>query len=139
MIRRLSHSTIYVLDQDESLAFYRDKFGFEVRTDMPMGEDGGPRWLTVSPRSQPDLEIVLMPIIAGPMSDEETVERMKTLVRSGAFGVGVLETDDLRADYKRLGDQGVEFISPPTEQFHGLEAIVRDNSGNWFSLTQRKG
>ena len=56
MITRLSHATIYVLDQDEALKFYRDKLGFEVRTDATM--DSGFRWLTVSPKTQPELEIV---------------------------------------------------------------------------------
>lgn len=138
MIQRQSHSTIYVLDQDEALAFYRDRLGFEVRTDMPMGETGGPRWLTLSPKGQPDLEIVLMPITPGPMWDAETVETMKGLVQKGTFGIGVFETDDIQGDYERLGRQGVEFVSPPEEKFYGTEAIVKDNSGNWFSLTQPK-
>jgi catechol 2,3-dioxygenase-like lactoylglutathione lyase family enzyme len=139
VIQRQSHSTIYVLDQEESLAFYRDALGFEVRTDMPMSEEeGGPRWVTLSPKGQPDLEIILMPITPGPVLDAESAEQMKSLVRSGAIGIGVFETDDVHGDYERLGRQGVEFVVPPEEKFYGIEAIVRDNSGNWFSLTQRK-
>ena len=138
MIQRQSHSTIYVIDQDEALEFYRDRLGFEVRADIPMNETGGPRWLTLSPKGQPDLEIVLMPIAAAPMLGPETAEKMRTLVEAGAFGVGVFRTDDLQGDHKRLSEQGVEFLSPPTERFYGTEAIVKDNSGNWFSLTQPK-
>ena len=136
MIQRQSHSTIYVIDQDEALEFYRDMLGFEVRTDLPMTDDL--RWVTVSPKGQPDLEIVLMQIAPGPALSEETAEEMKVLVRSGALGIGVFETDDVHGDYERLSKQGVEFFSPPEEQFYGIEALVRDNSGNWFSLTQRK-
>ena len=138
MIQRQSHSTIYVIDQDEALEFYRDTLGFEVRTDLPMTEEGSIRWLTLSPKGQPDLEIILAPITAGPMFDAETAEQMKRMVRSGAFGIGVFETDDIHGDHERLSKQGVEFVSPPKEQFYGTEAIVKDNSGNWFSLTQRK-
>jgi catechol 2,3-dioxygenase-like lactoylglutathione lyase family enzyme len=136
MIQRQSHSTIYVIDQKEALEFYRDTLGFEVRTDMPMTEDL--RWVTVSPKGQPDLEIILMQIAPGPAFGAETAEEMKALVGRGAFGIGVFETDDIHGDHERLSKQGVEFVSPPKEQFYGIEAIVRDNSGNWFSLTQRK-
>lgn len=138
MIQRQSHSTIYVIDQQESLEFYRDNLGFEVRTDMPMNEEGDLRWVTVSPKGQPDLEIVLAPVTPGPMFDTETAAEMRALVERGAFGVGVFETDDIHGDYERLGERGVEFLRPPTEQFYGTEAVVKDNSGNWFSLTQRK-
>lgn len=138
MIQRQSHSTVYVIDQQESLAFYRDTLGFEVRADMPMNDENTLRWVTVSPKGQPDLEIVLMPIVPGPVFDTETAEQMKKLVQNGKMGIGVFETDDVHGDHERLGKQGVEFVSPPREQFYGIEAIVKDNSGNWFSLTQPK-
>lgn len=139
VIKRQSHSTIYVTDQGEALEFYRDKLGFEVRTDLPMNDEGSVRWLTVSPKGQPDLEIVLMPITPGPVFDAEKAERMRDLVRGGGLGIGVFETDDIHGDHERLSRQGVEFVSPPKEQFYGTEAIVKDSSGNWFSLTQRNG
>ncbi|MGH3147347.1 MAG: VOC family protein [Rubrobacter sp.] len=138
MIQRQSHSTIYVIDQQESLEFYRDTLGFEVRTDLPMSDEGDLRWVTMSPKGQPDLEIILAPIAPGPMFDAGTVEEMQALVKGGALGIGVFETDDIQGDYERLGEQGVEFLSPPTERFYGTEAVVKDNSGNWFSLTQPK-
>lgn len=138
MIQRQSHSTIYVIDQEEALEFYRDTLGFEVRTDMPMTEEGGLRWLTLSPKGQPDLEIILMQIAAGPAFSAETAEELRSLVRKGALGIGVFETDDIHGDYERLSKRGVEFASPPKEQFYGIEAVVKDNSGNWFSLTQPK-
>lgn len=138
MIQRQSHSTIYVIDQEEALEFYRDALGFEVRTDMTMTGEAGLRWLTLSPKGQPDLEIILMQIAAGPAFSAETAEELRSLVRSGAIGIGVFETDDIHGDYERLSKRGVEFVSPPKEQFYGTEAIVKDNSGNWFSLTQPK-
>ncbi|HEV2094837.1 MAG TPA: VOC family protein [Rubrobacter sp.] len=138
MIKRQSHSTVYVIDQQEALEFCRDKLGFEVRTDLPMNDEGSVRWLTVSPKGQPDLEIVLMPVVPGPVFDAERAAQMKKLVQEGAVGIGVFETDDIRGDHERLSGLGVKFVSPPKEQFYGTEAIVKDNSGNWFSLTQRK-
>jgi catechol 2,3-dioxygenase-like lactoylglutathione lyase family enzyme len=138
MIQRQSHSTVYVIDQEEALDFYRDTLGFEVHTDMPMNENGDLRWVTLNPKGQPDLEIILAPITPGPMFDAETAEEMKALVRKGALGIGVFETDDIHGDYERLSKQGVTFVSPPHEQFYGIVAFVKDNSGNWFSLTQRQ-
>jgi uncharacterized glyoxalase superfamily protein PhnB len=137
VIQRQSHSTIYVIDQDEALTFYRDLLGFEVNTDMTM-DDSSFRWLTLSPKGQPDLELILAQVSSSPMFDDDTVEEMKALVTRGTFGIGVFETDDIHGDYERLSKQGVEFVSPPKEQFYGTEAVVKDNSGNWFSLTQPK-
>jgi catechol 2,3-dioxygenase-like lactoylglutathione lyase family enzyme len=136
MISRLSHTTIYVLDQEAALAFYTDKLGFEIRTDQSMGDF---RWLSVGPKGQPDLELVLFKIAPSPMMDEATTEQLKALVAKGAMGTGVFATDDCRATYEELRARGVEFLSPPEEQPYGTEAVFKDNSGNWFSLTQRPG
>ena len=135
MIERLSHATVYVLNQDDALAFYRDKLGFEVRTDFTM--DGGFRWLTVGPKTQPGFEIVLMLVQAGPMCDASTAATLRELVEKGTFGIGVFETSDCRATYAELTAKGVEFRGPPEERFYGIEAVGKDNSGNWFSMTQR--
>jgi catechol 2,3-dioxygenase-like lactoylglutathione lyase family enzyme len=134
MIERLNHTTVFVLNQDESLIFYRDKLGFEVRTDATMGN--GFRWLTVSPKAQPDLEIALMKIEEGPMCDAERAATLKKLVKDGAFCVGVFETSDCRATYNELTAKGVEFMGPPEEKFYGIETVGKDNSGNWFSMSQ---
>jgi catechol 2,3-dioxygenase-like lactoylglutathione lyase family enzyme len=134
MIERLNHTTVFVLDHDESLKFYRDKLGFEVRTDATM--DNGFRWVTVSPKAQPDLEIALMKIEEGPMCDAARAATLKTLVKEGAFCVGVFETSDCRATYEELKARGVEFMSPPEEKFYGIEAVGKDNSGNWFSMSE---
>ena len=136
MITRLSHATIYVLDQEEAKDFYVNKLGFEVKTDFTM--DNGFRWLTVSPQGQPDLEIVLMGIQPGFLFDQETAEQMRTLVKKGALGTGVFGTNDCQATYEELKAKGVEFTSPPEDKFYGIEAMMKDNSGNWFSLTQQK-
>ena len=135
MIQRLSHISIYVLDQDAAYDFYVNKLGLEVRTDAPMGN--GFRWLTVGPKGQPDLEIALMPTTPGPMMDQETSDQLRALVQKGALGAGVMETADIQKTYEELKTRGVEFSQPPTERFYGIEALFKDNSGNWFSLSQR--
>ena len=135
MISRLSHTTIWVLDQDEALDFYTQKLGFEVRTDASIDNF---RWLTVGPPDQPDHELILLEP-GPPMMDEEAAEQLKRLVAKGAVGPGAFETDDCQATYEQLSERGVNFLSEPTKRFYGIEATLRDNSGNWFSMTQRSG
>jgi len=135
MIQRLSHATIYVLDQDAAYDFYVNKLGLEVRTDAKMGN--GFRWLTVGPKGQPELEIALMPTTPSQMMDQETSDMLRTLIKKGTIGSGVLETADIQKTYEELKARGVEFTQAPTERFYGIEALFKDNSGNWFSLTQR--
>ena len=136
MITRLSHATIYVIDQDEALKFYRDKLCFEVRTDMTM--DNGFRWLTMAPKTQPDLQIILMAVKESPMFAADKVAMLRKLIESGAMGAGVLDTDNCQKTYEELKAKGVEFMGPPADRFYGIEALFKDNSGNWFSMTQRK-
>jgi catechol 2,3-dioxygenase-like lactoylglutathione lyase family enzyme len=75
MITKLTHTCIYVLNQDSAYDFYVNKLGFKVHTDAPMGE--GARWLTVTPPEQPELEITLFLVAEGGMFDRETVQSMK--------------------------------------------------------------
>jgi catechol 2,3-dioxygenase-like lactoylglutathione lyase family enzyme len=135
MIQRLSHVTIYVLDQDAAKDFYVNKLGFDLKMDASM--DNGFRWLTVSPKGQPDLDVILMPT-TNPKMDPEAAEMLRTLIRKGVLGSGVLETSDCQKTYEELKAKGVEFTQPPVERFYGIEALMKDNSGNWFSMTQRK-
>jgi catechol 2,3-dioxygenase-like lactoylglutathione lyase family enzyme len=133
MIQKLSHVTVWVLNQDEAYDFYVNKLGFKVNTDAKM--DNGFRWLTVTAPAQPDLEIVLMPTDPSPMMDQETSDAVRTLIRKGKLGAGVFSTADCKKTYEELKAKGVEFSQPPTERFYGVEALMKDNSGNWFSLS----
>jgi catechol 2,3-dioxygenase-like lactoylglutathione lyase family enzyme len=135
MITKLSHVTIYVLDQKKAVEFYTGKLGFEIRTDISM--DGGFRWVTVGPKDQPDVELVLYGA-GGGMLDEEAASHLRAVLEQGVMGPGVFRTDDCHATYEELKAKGVEFVSPPEEQPYGIEAVFRDGCGNQFSLTQRR-
>ena len=134
MIQRVSHASVFVLDQDRAKAFYTDKLGFELRADVTMGPF---RWLTVAPKGQPDFELILMPVKPTPMMDEATADTIRVLVQKGVFGGGVLATADCRKTYEELKARGVEFLQPPTDRPYGVEALIKDDSGNWFSMTER--
>jgi catechol 2,3-dioxygenase-like lactoylglutathione lyase family enzyme len=137
MVTRLSHTSIYVNDQDKAYDFYVNKLGFKVNTDAKM--ENGFRWLTVNPPEQPELEVVLFPATDSVNGfDQETRDAMKLLLDKGVMGAGVLYTPDCRATYEELKAKGVQFKSEPKEQFYGIECVVTDGCGNWFSMTQPK-
>src|SRR5262245_31273504 len=119
MIKRMSHATIYCLDQDRALEFYTKKLGFEVRIDAKMQ---GFRWLTIGLPGQPDLEIALMEPKPGFMFDEETVGLLRRLIEKGALGAGVLETDDCKKTAEELKKRGVVLVAEPEEKPYGIEA-----------------
>ncbi|MEO5965768.1 MAG: VOC family protein [Candidatus Limnocylindrales bacterium] len=133
---RIATMQLWVHDQDEALAFWRDKVGLEVRQDVTVPEMGNFRWLTVSPAGQEDVAIVLMAIMGPPMIDAKTSEGIRTLMGQGFAGTVFLTTPDCRASVAELKARGVEFTEEPTEAMYGLDAAFHDPSGNSIRLTQ---
>src|SRR5215472_1158017 len=147
MIQKMSHINIYVLDQDVAKDFYVDKLSFEVKVDHSLPT--GFRWLTVAPKGQPDLEIILMKVGSGTdfvkmkggegeVNLAKDVETMAALLQKGMIGPGAFKTADCRKTFEELKAKGVQFLSEPKEQFYGVEAVFKDPFGNWFSMTQPK-
>jgi catechol 2,3-dioxygenase-like lactoylglutathione lyase family enzyme len=132
----IANAQLWVHDQDEALAFYTEKLGFEVRTDATLPELGDFRWLTVSPAGQPDVAIVLMAIPGPPVMDEEVANQVRSLMARGFAGTVFLATDDVQASYEELKARGVEFTEEPEERPYGIDSAFRDPSGNSFRLTQ---
>ncbi|MDQ4141842.1 MAG: VOC family protein [Bacteroidota bacterium] len=134
MITKMSHVSIYVLNQESAYDFYVNKLGFNVHTDAQMGP--GMRWLTVTPPEQPDLEITLMPIMEGMLFTKESAAAMQELVKKGTFGFGVFVCSDIYATVEELKAKGVQIKQEPQQRPWGIEALFVDDSGNWFSLGQ---
>lgn len=134
MITKLVNVNVFVEDQDRAKAFYTETLGFEVRSDVTLDEF---RWLSVGPNDQPDLNIVLAHP-QPPMFSEEDAQTLLGLVAKGVMGAGVFETNDIRSAYEELKAKGVTFLQEPVERPYGIEALFRDDSGNWFSLNQHK-
>jgi catechol 2,3-dioxygenase-like lactoylglutathione lyase family enzyme len=133
---KITHAQLWVHDQDEALAFWTDKLGMEVRTDVTLPEMGNFRWLTVAPSEQDDFAITLMAIPGPPVMDPETAEQVKSLVAKGFAGTVFLTTDDVHASYEELKQRGVEFTEEPEDRPYGIDSGFRDPSGNSFRLTQ---
>jgi catechol 2,3-dioxygenase-like lactoylglutathione lyase family enzyme len=129
----ITHSSIFVLDQDEALEFYVGKLGLEVNADVDMGFM---RWLTVSAPGQPERQILLEKP-GPPAHDDATAEQVRELVTKGATGFAVgFATDDCRKTYEALRAKGVEFTDEPTEHFYGIDVGLRDPFGNNIRIVQ---
>jgi predicted enzyme related to lactoylglutathione lyase len=119
---KIAFAGIWVHDQDEALAFYTEKLGWELRADVTLPELGGYRWLTVGPPNQPDVSMVLNAIPGPPVIDAATHDQIESLMA--------------KASYEELKARGVEFTEPPEERPYGIDSGFRDPSGNQFRLTQ---
>lgn len=132
MLKRISHTFIYVLDQDEALDFYVGKLGMVVHTDADLGVM---RFLTVTLPGE-GVEVGLM-LPGPPVHDDATAAEVRELVTKGGAGGGLIfETDDCQATYDRLREAGVEFTQEPTERFYGTDCALRDPFGNPIRFTQ---
>jgi catechol 2,3-dioxygenase-like lactoylglutathione lyase family enzyme len=126
MSLKLSHTFLYVHDQDEALAFYTGPVGLEKRTDAEMGFM---RWLTVSPPDQPEVEVVLLS--PGPPLPPADVPTVSELMSKGSLPALIFAIDDVQAVFERLRDAGAEVVQEPTRQDYGvIDCAFRDPSGN---------
>ena len=125
---------LFVRDQDEALAFYVDKLGFRVHTDV---RNGPYRWLTVQHPAQPLFQLGLS-LPGPPVHDEVTAQQLRALVAKGAMPPLVLAVDDCRAEYARLKTAGVEFTQEPVDRYGNVDAGFRDPSGNGWKMIQAR-
>jgi catechol 2,3-dioxygenase-like lactoylglutathione lyase family enzyme len=132
MITNISLVSLWVTDIDESLSFYTDIMGFQLGDDIRLGDDF--RWCTVVHPAQPELHVHLT-TPSKPLSDDLIAAMQRAQAEGGMPGVG-LNVDDCHKTYEELKAKGVEFIQPPEDRPYGIEALMRDNSGNWMVLVQ---
>jgi catechol 2,3-dioxygenase-like lactoylglutathione lyase family enzyme len=125
---------LYVRDHDEALAFYVEKLGFRVHTDM---KNGDYRWLTVQHPEQPSFQLGLFEP-GPPTHDPATAQALREVVAKGAMPPLVLEVEDCRAAYEQMHARGVEFTQKPIERFGSVDAGFRDPSGNGWKLVQSR-
>ena len=125
---------LYVRDQDEALAFYVDKLGFRVHTDV---RNGDYRWLTVRHPEQPSFQLGLF-TPGPPLLDAATAQALHAIVAKGAMPPLVLAVDDCRAAWERMRARGVEFTQEPTDRYGTVDAGFRDPSGNGWKMIQAR-
>ena len=125
---------LYVHDQDEALAFYVEKLGFRVHTDV---RNGDYRWLTIQWPEQPTFQLGLFKP-GPPMLDAATAQALQAIVAKGAMPPLVLSVDDCRASYAQMREHDVEFTQEPIERFGSVDAGFRDPSGNGWKMIQAR-
>lgn len=134
MFKALTHSAVFVTDQDEAVDFYVGKLGMEVVADVDLGQM---RWLTVSVPGDSQRELLLERPEFNPGLEPEDVGRINELVSKGAMGLGfILTTDDCRKTIADLEAKDVEITQQPTERFYGVDAGIRDPFGNQIRITE---
>lgn len=126
-------TSVLVDDQDKALKFYTEKLGFELKRDMPLGNEAGDRWLTlVSPEGAHGVELLLEP-----SSNALARDFQQALHEQGISG-GQFNSSDIQAEYERLTAIGVEFTMPPTDIGPAIMAVFNDTCGNFITLVQEK-
>ena len=134
MILNVSLVTVYCLDQSATRDFYVEHLGFQPGTDVTMGDDY--RWVTIAHPSQPELEVTLM--TPGPPLSPEAAAFVRGQLESGQMGGLGLTVDDCRKTYEELRAKGITFVQEPSDRPYGVEAVMRDNTGNWLVLVEPK-
>ncbi|MGW5052247.1 VOC family protein [Actinokineospora sp. NPDC004072] len=133
---KLAHTFLIVDDHDKALGFYRDALGFQVRKDVKFE---GMRWLTLSPPSQPELEIVLESPAADPSIPESDRKAITELMAKGLLRGVTLTTDDVDAAFERIQATGAEVLQEPMDQHYGVrDCAFRDPAGNMIRINQPK-
>jgi uncharacterized glyoxalase superfamily protein PhnB len=123
-------------DPEESLAFYRDILGFEVRLDVGGGKM---RWITVGPPNQPGTSIVLHPPVADPGVTDEERRLIGEMMAKGTYAIIVLATEDLDGAFERLQASDAEIVQEPTDQPYGVrDCAVRDPAGTMIRIQERQ-
>jgi catechol 2,3-dioxygenase-like lactoylglutathione lyase family enzyme len=125
---------VYVRNQEEALAFYVEKLGFKVHTDV---KNGDYRWLTIQHPEQRSFQLGLL-VPGPPVHDAATTETLRAMVAKGAMPPLVLVVADCRAAYDRMRAGGVEFTQEPTERYGAVDATFRDPSGNGWKMIQAR-
>lgn len=125
MISHVSHITLFVSDQDQSLAFY-SKCGFMVHSDAMFGPM---RWLTLSLPSNKNFELVLM-------ATENAQEKALIGKQAAEKPLFTLATTDCFADCQKLEKEGVVFVAKPEKQPWGIAAMCKDPDGNLVYICQ---
>jgi uncharacterized glyoxalase superfamily protein PhnB len=121
---------------EETLNFYRDTLGFEVRNDVGYN---GMHWITVGPPDQPDTSIVLFPPQATPGITEDETKTITEMMAKGTYASINLTTPDLQGIFEKIEASGAEVVHEPTDQPYGLrDCAFRDPAGNLLRINQQQ-
>ena len=124
---------VIVDDQDKALKFYADVLGFQLKRDMPLGNEDGDRWLTVVSPERPDgVELLLEPC------SNPTASTIQSALFEQGISAAQFTSLDIQAEYDRLKGLGVEFTMEPTDIGPAIMAVFKDTCGNFITIVEEK-
>jgi catechol 2,3-dioxygenase-like lactoylglutathione lyase family enzyme len=127
MKQHIAHLALLVRDYDEAIAFYTGKLNFDVIEDTQLTPTK--RWVLVGPKGSSETRLLLAK--ADSPTQEQAIGH-----QSGGRVFLFLYTDDLWRDYRRMQENGVQFVRSPVEQPYGIVAVFEDLYGNQWDLLQ---
>ncbi len=129
------HSTFLPHDDpEESLAFYRDILGFDIRLDVGSGTM---RWITVGPPGQPGTSIVLHPPAVDPGITDDERRTIIEMMAKGTYAILLLASTDLDGTFAQIQTNDIEVVQEPTDQPYGIrDCAIRDPAGNLIRIQQ---
>ncbi|MGX7827410.1 VOC family protein [Actinokineospora sp. 24-640] len=133
---RLSHCFIVVDDHDKAIAFYNGVLGLQIKNNV---EFEGMRWVSLTPPSQPEIEIVLESPTGDPNASPADVQAVTDLLAKGMLRAVLFTTDDVDATFERVQASGAEVLQEPIDQPYGVrDCAFRDPAGNMIRFNQPK-
>ncbi|MBV9449619.1 MAG: VOC family protein [Streptosporangiaceae bacterium] len=131
---KLSTCFLIVDDQEKALAFYRDVLGLQVVNDVSFD---GMRWITVSPPSQPGLQIGLFTPNENPNASAADREAQAELLAKGLLTGVIFTTDDCDATFETIRASGADVVQEPMDMPYGVrDCAFRDPAGNMIRFNQ---
>ena len=112
-----------------SRAFYTEKLGFVV-TEGHKAEDNTWYWLTIAPTKDSSISLSLL---LPQTEDDHTIIGKQ----SGSIPLFVLSVDDCHKTTAEFAAKGVTFIKQPTNEFWGIDALIKDLYGNIIDVCQQ--
>ena len=123
-------TSVFVDNQDKAEKFYTEVLGFTVKHNIPLGEN---RWLTVVSNEDSDgTELLLEP------SDHPATKPFKDAIVADGIAAHSFQVQDLDAEWKKLSDLGVKFVTEPMDAGSVHMAVFDDTCGNLIQLIQMK-
>ena len=125
---RITHTSVFVSDQDQALKFYTETLGFVKKHDVPVGKF---KWLTVVSPDEPEGTELLLEPNENPVAQTYQKGIFDQGIPAASFGV-----TDIRAEYEKLKSLGVSFTMEPTEVANVTIAVFDDTCGNLIQVVQ---
>ena len=130
---KIKLSSVSIDDYDKALKFYTEVMGFQLKRDIPLGNDA--RWITVvSPEEPNGTELLLEPNASYP-----AMKALKESLVKDGIPFTAFQVNNIQKEYERMKNLGVEFTMEPTNMGMTTVAIFDDTCGNLIQIYQVTG